>query len=512
MSDFQPTADHVIAARRHLATTSLRDFACLIDIPTAPLTDAEDEDSFSVMKLDTLAKHHGLLCDELQAVAEGRTANLMILMPPGSAKSTYADVVFVPWFMARYPRRNVIVASYAANIARKQGRRARQLIRSRAFENLYPDVRLSTASSAADEWALSTGGEYMAGGLLGGLTGNRAALGIIDDPIAGREEAESETIREKTWDAYIDDFCSRLIPGSPQVMILTRWHEDDPAGRILPEGWKGESGLFDGRDGRRWKVLCLPALCNREDDPLGRAIGESLWPEWFGRATGDPLEHWRPFQSNLRTWASLYQQRPSPEEGTYFKRPDFQRFTELPKVRYYGTSDYAVTEGGGDYTRLRIWGVDGSVPSKIYLADGWGGQTGSDEWIEAQVDLIARYRPAGWYGEGGVIQKAIEPMLVKKMRDRRVSCRLVWLPSIHDKPTRARSAQAMVESGRIFIRDDHDGDCFIDECVAFPGGRYDDDVDNLSLIGRAADQIGGAVTLPKPVRPQPSGAQGWMSG
>lgn len=512
MSAYQPIAEHVIAARRHLAATSLRDFACLVDIPTAPISDAEDEDSFSVMKLDSLAAHHALLCDELQDVAEGRTPNLMILMPPGSAKSTYVDVVFVPWFMARFPRRNVIVASYAANIARKQGRRARQLLRSKAFRNLFPEAELSAASSAADEWALSSGGEYMAGGLLGGLTGNRAALGIIDDPIAGREEAESETIREKTWDAYIDDFCSRLIPGSPQVMILTRWHEDDPAGRILPERWNGESGMFDGRDGRKWKVLCLPALCNSADDPLGRKIGESLWPEWFGRATGDPMDHWRPFQSNPRTWSSLYQQRPKPEEGTYFKRGQFRRFidADLPNLRYYGTSDYAVTEGGGDYTALRIWGVDSSVPSHVYLVDGWRGQTGSDQWIEAQIDLISRYRPGAWYGEGGVIQKAIDPMLTTKMRDRRVSCRLVWMPSVHDKPTRARSAQAMVEEGRIHVRDDHDGDCFIDECVAFPGGRYDDDVDNLSLIGRAADQLGRAATSAPPPRPRPSTPQAWM--
>lgn len=492
MSDYLPTPEAVIAARRKLANDSLADFACLIDIPTAPITDEDDEDSFSVMKLDSLADHHALLCAELQDLAEGKTPNLMILMPPGSAKSTYVDVVFVPWFMAKYPRRNVIVASYAANIAKKQGRRARQLVKSRAFGNLFPGVGISAVSGAADEWSLTTGGEYMAGGLLGGLTGNRAALGIVDDPIAGREEAESDTIRQKTWDAYIDDFCSRLIPGSPQVMILTRWQQDDPAGRILPESWDGESGWFDGRDGRRWKVLCLPAVCDRPNDPLGREIGESLWPEWFGRATGDPMDHWRPFRSNARTWSSLYQQKPAPEEGTYFLRSAFKRFTEAdlpPNLRYYGTSDYAVTEAGGDYTRLRIWGFDSAVPANVYLIDGWGGQTSSDKWIEAQVDLIGRYRPLAWYGEAGVIQKAIEPVLAARMRDRRVSCRLVWLPSILDKVTRARSAQAMVQESRVFVREDHDGDCFLDECAAFPAGRYDDDVDNLSLIGRAAGQI-----------------------
>jgi predicted phage terminase large subunit-like protein len=496
------TSEHVVAARRELASRNLADFACLIDIPTVPLTEDDDEDAFSVMRLDSLAAHHALLLNKLQGIENGTVANLMVLMPPGSAKSTYADVVFVPWYMARKPRRNVILASYASDIAKKQGRRARQLIKSKSFINLM-QVGLRNDQHAADEWALENGSEYMSGGLLSGLTGNRAALGILDDPIRGREAAESETIRNKTWDAYTDDFCSRLIPGAPQVMILTRWHEDDPAGRILPEGWKGESGVFDGRDGREWHVLCLPAIADRMDDPLGRAVGETLWPEWFNH------DHWAPFKRNARTWASLYQQKPAPDEGTYFQRDAFNRYQKAPdSLRYYGTSDYAVTEGGGDYTRLRIWGVDGSVPSKVYLFDGWGGQTSSDQWIEAQVDLIARHRPLAWFGEGGVIQKAIEPALVRKMRDRRVSCRLEWLPSMSDKPTRARSAQAMVQEGRVYIRDDHDGDCFIDECVAFPAGRYDDDVDNISLIGRAMDQINApAVHKARPPRSPMRG--GW---
>lgn len=504
------TTEDVKAARRELAKRSLKDFSCMIDIPSAPITDEDDEDAFSVMRLDSLADHHELLLDKLQGIEDGSVPNLMVMMPPGSAKSTYADVVFVPWFMARKPRRNVILASYASDIAKKQGRRARQLIKSRSYENLM-QVTLKTDQSAADEWALSNGSEYMSGGLLSGLTGNRAALGILDDPIRGREAAESETIRNKTWDAYIDDFCSRLIPGAPQIMILTRWHQDDPAGRILPEDWDGESGVFDGRDGRTWHVICLPAIADREDDPLGRAIGETLWPEWFSHA------HWKPFQANPRTWNSLYQQKPAPDDGTYFLRSSFQRFDDTPeRLRYYGTSDYAVSEGKGDYTRLRIWGIDNSVPPKVYMVDGWGGQTSSDEWIEAQCDLIARYRPRAWYGEAGVIHKAILPALRQKMRDRRLSCALMWLPSTTDKAIRARSAQAMVTEGRVYIRNDHDGDCFIDECVAFPAGRYDDDVDNLSLIGRAAMMLTGPSKMPEEAERKPriadrrGASAGWL--
>ena len=464
----------------------------MVDIPTVPLTDAEDEDAFSVIKLDSLVAHHLLICRELQGVADGETKNLMLLLPPGAAKSTYVDVVFVPWFMSRYPRKNVILASYATNIARKQGRRARQLIKSKSFAQLNPGIILSGASSAADEWALSTGGEFMAGGILSGLTGNRAALGICDDLIAGREEAESETIRQKTWDAYIDDFCSRLIPGAPQIFITTRWHEADPAGRILPEGWAGESGNFEGRDGREWRVICLPAVCERSDDPLGRSPGDTLWPEWFSH------EHWAPFRKNTRTWTSLYQQRPSPDEGTFFQRDWFHRYslTDLPKnLRKYGSSDYAVTDDGGDYTTHRVWGVDEKMDLWL-LPGGYRAQESSDRWIDAKIDLITAHKPFAWFGEAGVIQKAIEPALLRRMKEREVLCRMEWLPSIHDKATRARGSQARAAMGTVHLPEGPEGDAILDEYLRFPTGRHDDDVDNFSLVGRALDMTHPAIVPP----------------
>jgi predicted phage terminase large subunit-like protein len=475
---FVPTVAHVLAARQELARRSLPDFACMVDIPTVPISDDADADT---IRLDKLAKHHQLICDKLQDVADGRIPNLMLLFPPGSAKSTYADVVFIPWFMAREKRRNVILASYASNIAAKQGRRARQLIKSGSFYNLTGRT-LDAAKTAADEWMLDNGSEFMAGGLLSGLTGNRAALGVLDDPIQGREAAESKTIRDKTWDAYLDDFCSRLIPGAPQVMILTRWHQDDPAGRILPEDWDGQSGWFNGRDGRRWYVLCCPAICDRADDPLGRKIGESLWPEWFNDA------HWEPFKRNPRTWASLYQQKPAPEEGSYFKMEWLERWETLPKpLNIYGTSDYAVTEGGGDYTVHRVWGVDSD--ENIYRLDGWRGQTAADEWIERKVDLIAKWKPLAWFGEAGVIQKAVEPMLKRRLLERKAFCRMEWLSSISDKPTRARGFQARAAMGKVRFEPGAD----LSEFLMFPAGKHDDEVDVAGMMGRALDMVHPAI-------------------
>lgn len=489
-------AVHVQEARRLLAQRSFPDFACMVDIPTMPPDDEEvsEADPFPVRRLVSgLAAHHALLCQKLQQIEAGTLRNLMVLMPPGSAKSTYADVVFVPWFMAKRKRRHVILASYASAIAQKQGRRARQLIKSPSFENLMGGVTLMPDHKAADEWSLTNGSEYMAGGLLSGLTGNRAALGILDDPIRGREAAESETIRNKAWDAYQDDFCSRLIPGAPQIMILTRWHEDDPAGRILPDKWDGQSGWIDGRDGRRWFVICLPALADREDDPLAREVGESLWPEWFGRETGDPMDHWRPFMRDHRAWSSLYQQKPSPEDGSFFLREHLKKWDKRPTgLRIYGSSDYAVTEGRGDFTVHRVWGVDRQ--DNLYRLDGWRGQTTSDVWIDRKLDLIALHKPLIWFGEAGVIQKSIEPALKRRMRERKIYCRLDWLPSISDKPTRARGFQARAAMGMVFFEPDAD----LSEFLSFPASKHDDEVDTGSLIGRALDQIHSGLTKINP--------------
>jgi hypothetical protein len=308
------------------ARESLADFCGLIEIPGAPIDEDEDEETVSYAPIERpSAAHHRLLIEKLEAVERGDISRLMVFMPPGSAKSTYASVIFPVWFMGRRRRRNVIVATYATDLARKIGRRARSVVRQPVFEEVF-STTLSTDSSAADEWALTNENEFMGGGILSGITGNRADLLVIDDPIKGRQEADSETIRARTLAEYQDSLLTRLKPAGRVVLIQTRWHEGDLAGAILPEGYSGESGPIMGRDGVMWEVLCIPAEATSIDDPLGRKPGQMLWPEWFGST------HWTPFKANARTWSALYQQRPQPEEGTYFQRDWFQRYRldELP--------------------------------------------------------------------------------------------------------------------------------------------------------------------------------------
>ena len=276
-------------------------------MPGRPVGEDPDTEFFEPIET-TLAEHHRLLLTKLDEVSKTRHGRLMVFMPPGSAKSTYASVVFPSRYLGEQGGRKVILASYGDDLARKMGRRTRSIVKQPRYAGIYK-AGLASDSQAANEFALTNGSEYMACGILGGVTGHRANGIIIDDPIKGREQANSETVRQKTFDAYEDDLKTRLIPGGWIVIIQTRWHQDDLSGRILPENWNGESGKILCRDGNEWDVICLQAKCEVDNDPLGRARGEYLWPEWFDQ------KHWAQFEQNVRTWAALYQQRPVPLDG-----------------------------------------------------------------------------------------------------------------------------------------------------------------------------------------------------
>ena len=209
------------------AKDSLADFCRFIDIPGAPVERQDEETDQALAVKRQLAAHHAKLVDLLQRVESGEVTRAMIFMPPGAAKSTYASVVFPVWFMGRKRRRNVIVATYASDLARKIGRRARSILRQPAYEEVF-GCGLSPESSAADEWALTNENEFMGGGILSGITGNRADLLIIDDPIKGRQQADSETIRKTTREAYQDDLKTRLKPGGRIVLIQTSRHKIGP--------------------------------------------------------------------------------------------------------------------------------------------------------------------------------------------------------------------------------------------------------------------------------------------
>lgn len=359
-------AAEVLMARRQ-CRADLVAYASRVPVPGSPASDADPEARIPLIETEQ-AEHHRLILREMQQCMETPHGRLMIMAPPGSAKSTYASVVAPSWYLGRQQGRRVILASYGDDLARRHGRRTRQLLKAPETTAIL-QCGLEPDSRAADEFGLTNGSEYIACGIMSGITGNRAHGIIIDDPVKGREQADSEVIRERTYQAYEDDLLTRLIPGGWVVIINTRWHEDDLCGRILPENWIGQSGDMPCRDGNVWRVLCLQAECQTSSDPLRREIGQMLWPEWFD------AKHWQQFRLNRRTWSSLYQQRPAPDDGILFRRDDMATYDRAPEgLRIVGASDYAVTPDGGDWTELGVAGIaqDGS----IYLLDWWRGQTG----------------------------------------------------------------------------------------------------------------------------------------
>lgn len=424
------------------------------------------------------ARHHELIAAKLEAVERGEIDRLMIFMPPRHGKSELASKRFPAWCLGRKPTRQIIAASYNSDLANDFGRNVRNIVAEPEFGQVFPSVTLAPDSQAANRMNTNKGGAYVAAGVGTAVTGRGAHIALIDDPFKDREEADSERRRDVVWDWYRSTLFTRLMPGGAVVVILTRWHEDDLAGRLLEQ--EG-----DKKDGGQWDVLSMPAINEQ---------GQALWPEWYDIPALERIKA----TIGPREWSALYQQRPQPDEGTFFKREWFKTSGPLPsEMRFYGTSDYAVTDGGGDFTVHRVWGIDRA--GDVHRVAGWRGQTASDEWIERKLDLVAKWKPLCWFGEGGVIQKAIEPMLRRRMRERNVHCRLEWLPSVADKPTRARSFQAMAATGRVYFEPGAD----ISEFLVFPAGKNDDDVDTASLIGRAIDQAHPAIVQGQPAKRNP---------
>jgi predicted phage terminase large subunit-like protein len=244
------------------------------------------------------AAHHLHLISELEGVSAGLYDRLMILMPPGSAKSTYASVVFPVWWLTQYPRSSVICASHSLALAEHFSRRVRRLVISK---QCHLGFTVARDQQAIGSWRTTEGGEYLSVGVRGAVTGRRADLVIIDDPIRSQADAESGRQRDHVWEWYKSDITTRLKPEGKVVLIMTRWHPEDLGGKLLEQS------------GAEWRVVRLPALAEA-DDPLGRAAGAPLWPEWEDAAA---LTRKRDLIGE-RAWSALFQQTPLPSGGRLF--------------------------------------------------------------------------------------------------------------------------------------------------------------------------------------------------
>lgn len=416
------------------------------------------------------ARHHKILLDKLEAVERGDIRRLMVLMPPGSAKSTYASILFTAWYLARHPENSIIAASHTAELAERFGRRVRNMIME---HSATLGVTVSPDNAAAGQWGTTNGGEYFAAGILGPITGRRADLAIIDDPVKSRQEADSEIVSDRIWEWWKADLSTRLKPGARVVLIMTRWSETDLGGRVLEDMQTG---------GAQWDVLRLPMEAE-PNDPLGREVGEPLWPEWFT----DEMR--REAKRDTRTWSALYQQSPAPDTGDYFRRDWLRPVPTLPprsSLKVFGGSDYAVTSGDGDYTSHVVMGVDSD--DRLYVLDVWREQTSSDVWVEAFCDLVIKWKPMGWANETGQIRSGIGPWLDRRSRERRAFVAQTVFPTRGDKSIRAQSIRGRMALNGLYIPMDAPWRAaFEAELLSFPAGKHDDMVDSCGLIGQLLD-------------------------
>lgn len=424
------------------------------------------------------AAHHRFLIEKLEAVVRGEIDRLAIFLPPGSAKSTYSSMLFPPFFLAQRPNSAILVCSHSADLAESFGRRSRNLIIDKEKILGY---KLSDDSQAAGKWSTNNGGEYFSAGVGGRIAGRRADLALIDDPVGSKVDAYSEVSRDQAWNWYNFDVRTRLKPNARIILIQTRWHEDDLAGRIL------------AKEGDEWTVINIPLIAV-ENDPIGRQPGEVLWREYFNdKIVSDA-------QKDSDVFNALYQQNPVPESGDFFKREwldsyGYDSYDALPaNLRFYGASDHSVrTEEVNDPSCLMVAGVDRNDVIWILPDIFWDrGDTGTQ--VDQMLEMMKRRSPLAWYAGKDHISGSIGPFLFKRMRERRIYCYVSELPN-HN---RRKRELAMAIQGRIkmgMVRFPHFAHWWPNarrEMLSFDAGKHDDFVDTLGNLGRGLNEmIGG---------------------
>lgn len=442
---------------------------------------------------------HDLICEELEqfsdAVIAEESPRLMIFMPPRHGKSELCSRIFPAWHLGRMPTHEVIASSYSGSLALKFSRRVRATLREVAFERIFPACKLDPDSQAAEAWTTTEEGGYMAAGVNGPVTGNGMHIGIIDDPVKNRVDAESETQRETTWDWYTSTFYTRRAPGAGILVIMTRWHDDDLAGRLL-------KAQKDGT-GDEWRVLDFSAIA--EEDDQYRKKGDALHPERYSaealRATERVI--------GPRDWAALYQQHPVNDAGDYFSRGMFKYYEAvdrppLSELSIYQTWDLAIGQKqANDWTVGVSIGVDRN--DNIWVLEVVRGRWDGYEIVEKILDFYEAWPTPQMVGiERGQIELTIGPHLNKRIGERRLFAfnPIPLKPGRSDKPARARAIQGRMRQGMVFFPSEADWmKGLVDEMLRFPNGANDDQVDALAWVGQMLMQFSPQAMpteIPKP--------------
>jgi len=400
--------------------------------------------------------HQLYIYDALERVTKGETKRLMIFMPPRHTKTETVTVRYSTYRLENDPKMNIILGSYNQHLANRFSRKIKRIAETR--------IPLSKERNAVEEWETAEGGGFRAVGVGGGITGFGGNLIMIDDPVKSREEAESEVFRNKCWDWFNDDLYTRLEPDASMILTMTRWHEDDLAGRLLNE-------MADG--GEHWDIVQLSAIAE-DGDPMGRQVGDPLCPDRYDL---EALERIR--LRGERSFEALYQQRPTARSGSFFSVDKMEIVPAAPtNGRRARGWDKAGTPGGGDYTAgIRMCKGDDGL---FYIEDVQRGQWDTatrDRNIRQTAELdgltvkqIGEQEP----GSGGLesAQNFIRLLSGFSVSTER---------STANKQERADPFSSQVNAGNVRIIKGDWNRAFIEELRQFPQGKHDDQVDAASL-------------------------------
>lgn len=404
-----------------------------------------------------------LIYANLDRITEGATDRAMFFLPPRHSKTTTVTVHYPAWRLARDPRTRIILGAYKQKLANRFSRQVRRIVASQ----IPLSDKLSDKKKAQEEWETLEGGGVLAVGRGSGVTGYGADIIIIDDPIKSRLEAESESFRERIMDWFNADLYTRQEPGCAIILCNTRWRPDDLAGQLLSESEQG---------GDCWDVLSLPALAEN-DDPLGRQAGEPLCPARFDK---EKLERIRA-RSSPYDWNSLYQQRPTPNEGAVFKVDWFKRIVPCapPNLRWVRYWDLAVsTKNHADYTASAAVAFD--KDGTLYIRDMVRGRW---EYPDARRKMIDTMRAESRTIHG--IEKALHGMAAVQelRRDPRIlNVPFRGVPVTKDKLTRALAWAERAAEGKVALVQGGWINEFLKEVTVFSGrgDTHDDQVDTIS--------------------------------
>ncbi len=412
------------------------------------------------------APHLSLLCEKLQAVERGEIKRLMVFVGPRHGKSEVISKKFPAWYLGRHPNDEIMMSSYAAELAEDHSKIARDTLKE--WGPKLWGITVAKESAAVNRWSVAKHrGGLTAIGVGGAATGRGAKIALIDDPVKNMEEAESESTRRKIWNWYRTVLRTRLAPGGAIVLVMTRWHEQDLAGLLTAEMNSGE--------GEQWEIISLPAEAE-ENDALGREVGAWLWPERFS-----PDEYTSTKSAvGSRAWAALYQQRPTPDEGNIFKRQWFENsyYLTLPdkfdEVIQSWDCTFKDTKGT-DYVVGQVWGKKGADK---YLLDQVRERMDlpktlmsirriSAKWPQARLKLIE--------------DKANGPAVIQMLR-KEISG-LVAVNPEGGKVARANAVAPDVEAGNVHLPHPSIApwvEINIDEACSLPNGAFDDTIDSTS--------------------------------